>query len=634
MIPNIEKSSVYKMYRDYGLTYWKYIAVAVLLGAISTSLTQVPQIAFGLIIETIDQGVASSQFPLADRFLSSESGSRVVEVSAVFLVSIVLVAVLSFYSRYTWDIFQEKFQRDLRVSTYQSVQNLHPNRFIERSSGTYLSVVESDVKEVGNLPRTVISGVSNDIINVLTIGLVLFSLNWQFAIVLLLPVPFIAWYTFKFNNIIDPLYKETRKASATLTQQLSSSIRGVLTVRSYVAEDREKERVGEASNEVKEAQLDVSKKWLLYSQVFNVTSRISTFIILSLGAFWVISGPPLFFTETLTAGELAVFFTNSTLLIQPVTSLHYYVDSYKDAQASSDRIYAVQEMEKSDNKSYENEFEEISGDIEFDSVEFNYQSGNSDPLADAQENDEDEEDLIQESENDSFHFGPVSCKLESGKKIGIVGPSGSGKTTFLRLLMRFIDSDKGTIKIDERDVSEYNPRSIRERVGYVEQDPYIFDSSLEDNIRYGDEKASNEQLMDAVEKAALKDVLESFDDGLETELGESGDRMSGGEKKRVAIARSLVSDPSILVLDEATSHVDNITESKIQRSIITASKERTTIMVAHRLSTVRNADKILVFEDGSIIERGSHEKLLEEGGLYKDLWNKHVGIVDYKSEES
>jgi len=175
------------MYRDYGMKYWKYIALAVVLGAISTSLTQIPQIAFGLVIETIDQGVSSSQFPFADKFLSSESRSRVVEVSVVFLVSIALVAFLSFFSRYTWDMFQQKFQRDLRVDTYKSVQNLHTNRFIQRSSGTYLSIVEPDVREVGNLPRTVISGVSNDIINVLTIGLVLFSLNWQFAIVLLLP---------------------------------------------------------------------------------------------------------------------------------------------------------------------------------------------------------------------------------------------------------------------------------------------------------------------------------------------------------------------------------------------------------------------------------------------------------------
>lgn len=629
MISDIRKSSVYQMYKDYGFQYWKLVAVAVILGAISTSLTQIPQIAFGLVVETIDSSISQSQFPLADRFLSSEPNSRVTEVSIVFIVSIVLVAFLRYYSGYMWRVFQQKFQKDLRVDTYESIQSLHPNRFIQRSSGTYLSIVESDVKEVGNLPRSVISGISNDIVNVLTIGLVLFSLNWQFAIVLLIPIPFITWYTFKFSNIIDPLYKKTRESSATLTQQLSSSIRGVLTVRSYVAEERETERVEEASDEVKDAELNVVKKWLSYSQVFSITSRFSTFIILSLGAFWVISGPPLFFTIPLTAGELAVFFTNSTLLIQPATSLHRYVDSYKDAQASSDRIYAIQEMEESDAKSHKKKFDGIDGDIKFDSVEFEYDRDESDALKSANENqDEQEEQEDEDDDEEGFHFGPVNCDIKEGQKIGIVGPSGSGKTTFLRLLMRFIDCDKGTITVDQEDISEHDPKTLRQKIGYVEQDPYIFDSTLKENIQYGREDADEDEILEAVNKAALDDVLDSFEDGLQTDMGESGGRMSGGEKKRVAIARSLVSDPSVLVLDEATSHVDNITESKIQRSIITASKDRTTIMVAHRLSTVRNADKILVFEEGNIIERGSHEELVEENGLYKELWDKHVGLIE------
>ena len=620
-VTGLKQSTVYKMYRDYGVKHWKYIVVAVLIGSLGTMLTQIPQIAFGLVIETIDPSVASSQFPFADRILSSSSETRVIEVSAVFLISVILIAGFRFLSNYIWDVFQEKFQRDLRVSAYESVQNLHPQRFIQRSSGEYLSVVESDVREIGNLPRTVISGVSNDTVSVFTIGLVLFTLNWQFALLLTIPAPFIAWYTFKFKEIIEPLYKETREASATLTNQLSSSIRGILTVRSYVAEDREIERISEASDEVKDTQLKVSKKWLLYAQVFGLTSRLSTFLVLSLGAFWVISGPPLFFTEPLTAGELAVFFTNSTLLIQPATSLHSYVDTYKDAQASSDRVYSIMNAEEKDKKKYNRSIDSLSGDIEFKNTTFSYNFDDADPLVtdDAEKSDE---------ESDSFKFGPVNCRIKEGETIGIVGPSGSGKTTFLRLMMRFIDYDDGEVLVNGMDISECNPRSLRDNIGYVEQEPYIFDSTMRDNIVYGNSDATDEDVETAVQNSALDDVVESFDDGVDIDLGESGGNLSGGERKRVAIARALISDPKILVLDEATSHVDNITESKIQRSITNASKDRTTIMVAHRLSTVRNADRIFVFEDGQIVERGSHEELVEIGGLYKELWDKHVGILD------
>ncbi len=619
-----ESNSVFQMYLANGQSYWKYVLVAVVTGAIGTVLTQIPQIAFGLVIEVIDPNVTESQFLFADTLLSPDAETRALQVSGAFFVAIFLIAGFRFVSGYIWDIFKESFQKSVRVDCYESIQELHPRRFIQRSSGEYLSVIESDVKQVGELPRSVISGVSNDIVNVLTIGVVLFSLNWQFSLLLLSPVPFIAWYTFKFNAVIEPLYQETREQSASLTEQLSSSIRGILTVRSYVAEDREISRVQDASEDVRDAQLDVTKTWLSYAQVFGMTSRISSFIVLSVGAFWVISGPPLVFTQSLTAGELAVFFTNSTLLIQPATSLHSYVDNYKDAKASADRVHSIIQTQSRDEKSFSGEFTNIDGAIGLEDVTFSYVFNDTDPIKQATEGSKDTD----AADSDPFVFGPVSCSIEQGDTIGIVGPSGSGKTTCIRLLMRFIDADGGTIRVDGDDIAERDPKSLRGQIGYVEQQPYIFDSTLEDNIRYGNISASDAQLNEAIDKAALQDTVERMENGLETTLGESGNRMSGGEKQRVAIARAILSDPQMVVLDEATSHVDNITESKIQRAINDVTQNRTTIIVAHRLSTIRNADKILVFEDGQITERGDHETLVdEEGGLYAELWAKHVGKV-------
>ncbi|ERG97057.1 ABC transporter ATP-binding protein [Haloquadratum walsbyi] len=618
------RNSVFWMYISHWTQYRKYILIAVISGAIGTALTQIPQIAFGLVIEVIDPSVTQSQFPFADSLLSSRAQDRTTQVSIVFFIAIFLIAVFRFISGYLWDVFKESFQKSIRVDCYESIQELHPRRFIQHSSGEYLSVIESDVKQVGDLPRTVLSGVSNDIVNIFTTGIVLFSLNWQFSILLLAPVPLIGWYAFRFNNVIEPLYQETRKSSASLTEQLSSSIRGILTVRSYVAEDREIERVQEVSENVQDTRLAVSKTWLSYAQVFGLTSRFSSFLVLSAGAFWVINGPPLFFTQPLTTGELAVFFTNATLLIQPATSLRSYVDEYKDAKASADRVYNIIQVQTEDEKQFDDEFNRINGEIQFEDASFSYSFDTTDPLTQLNEaNDESDTD---DNQDEPFAFGPVDCQIQPGETVGVVGRSGSGKTTFIRLLLRFIDVDTGTIRVDGKDISEYDPKSLREHIGYVEQQPYIFDSTLEDNIRYGNISATEEELERAIERAALHGPIDTMEDGLNTNLGESGSRMSGGEKQRVAIARAILSDPEVLVLDEATSHVDNITESKIQTAIEEATEERTTIIIAHRLSTIRNADRIFVLDNGNIVEQGTHKNLLEiDDGLYNELWSKHVG---------
>jgi ABC-type multidrug transport system, ATPase and permease components len=623
-----KRSSVLWMYLTHWTQYRKYIFIAVVSGAVGTALTQIPQIAFGLVIEVIDTSVTQSQFPLADSLLSSSAQKRTTQVSVIFFISIFLIAMFRFVSGYLWDVFKESFQKSVRVDCYESIQELHPRRFIQHSSGEYLSVIESDVKQVGDLPRTVLSGVSNDIVNVFTTGIVLFSLNWQFSLLLLTPVPLIGWYALRFNRVIEPLYQETRKSSASLTEQLSSSIRGILTVRSYVAEEREINRVQEASESVQDTRLAVSKTWLSYAQVFGVTSRFSSFLVLSVGAFWVINGPPLFFTQSLTTGELAVFFTNATLLIQPATSLRSYVDEYKDAKASADRVYNIMQVQTDDTKQFDDRFNEIDGDIRFEEVSFSYSFDTTDPLSQLNNASDDADADTDTHQDEPFAFGPVDCRIKPGETIGVVGRSGSGKTTFIRLLLRFIDVDTGTIRVDNNDISEYDPKSLRDHIGYVEQQPYIFDSTLEDNIRYGNVSATEEELERAIETAALQGPIAAMEDGLKTSLGESGSRMSGGEKQRVAIARAILSDPEVLVFDEATSHVDNITESKIQTAIEEATQDRTTIIIAHRLSTIRNADRIFVLDDGNIVEQGTHENLLGiENGLYNELWSKHVGKV-------
>lgn len=271
---------------------------------------------------------------------------------------------------------------------------------------------------------------------------------------------------------------------------------------------------------------------------------------------------------------------------------------------------------------YQKEFTNIDGHIEFQDVEFTYSFNDRDPISQV---DMDNNQENTDAETD-FKFGSVNCNIDKGDTVGLVGPSGSGKTTFIKLLMRFVDPNTGQINIDGGDISEYNPRTLRDRIGYVEQDPYIFNSSIRSNIKYGNTEATEEQILEALEQAALRDEIEKMENGIDTIIGEDGGKLSGGQKQRIAIARAIIGNPSMLVLDEATSHVDNITESKIQKSIDKATQDRTTFIIAHRLSTVRNADEILVMEDGNIVEQGSHEELVELSGLYDRLWSKHIGL--------
>lgn len=378
-----------------------------------------------------------------------------------------------------------------------------------------------------------------------------------------------------------------------------------------------------ATQEVFDAEIQAKKKRLIFSNLFGFITQFTSFFILIVGAYWVIIGPPLIFTEPLTAGELAIFYTNATLLLNPARSISTYVDSYTSGLASSDRIDAVFNERDKDYERYKNSesFDTVSGDISYNDVLFTYNFEEKNTKLDNKN-----EDDSSNSEESNFTLGPISCSIKNGETVGVVGLSGSGKTTFIQLLMRFIDSDTGSICINDVDITNRDPRSLRDNMGYVEQDPYIFNDTIKSNITYGYSDASNKEIERAIENAALTDVVDDLEDGIETIVGDDGVRLSGGERQRVALARAIISDPEILVLDEATSHVDNITESKIQQSINEARKGRTTLIIAHRLSTVRQSDKLLVFDNGQIIENGSHDELVnKEDGLYNELWSQHVG---------
>lgn len=635
-IPNprdVWNSSVVKIYREYGRETMPYAIAASAIGLFASLASQFRQVSFGLIVETLGGSEAASAFPYADVILPASKDGRIMTLIVILVAIFIINAISGLVTGYLWSVFRHKLAGKLRVQAYSATQSLTPKRFIQRGTGEYTSLIMRDTRGLGRLPRSIVSGGLQNIVKVLTMGGVLLALNWQFALLTMAMIPLIIWWTPKYGDLVNELYSEQFEVRSKFSGTVTSSIEGIFTVKSYAAEDRMEGMIKSQSDEYRDTVINNSLKRSVYGQVFSLATSGTSLFVIAVGSIWVLNGPPLFFTQELTLGAWTVFYTNSTLLLSPARQAKSYVSSFKKSQASADRVYALLNQGEEDSESHKKKFENVNGRIEYEDAYFKYNFEDESPLAAVENEDEDEdedsEDEDSDEEDDSpFEIGPISRVIEEGQTVGIVGKSGSGKSTFVKLLVNFLEVDEGSLLVDGKDSSEYDSASLRDHIGYVSQDPYLFNSTLRDNIGFGAPEASEEDIENAVKEASMEDVVDKFDDGLDTELGEDGARLSGGQKQRVAIARALASDPDILVLDEATSHVDNITENNIKKSIESAGRDRTVLVIAHRLSTVCNADRILVFEEGEIIEDGSHEELTDKGGRYSELWRNHIGISE------
>jgi len=513
---------------------------------------------------------------------------------ALTVVIWVLESLFEYWFGVLWRNLAQNAQHELRMDAYEHIQNLEMQWFSGQTTGGLMAIMNDDVNQ---LERFLDQG-ANDLLQVATtvvvVGGVMFILAPSVAIYAILPIPIIVGGSFMFQRRIGVRYAKVRKEVGDLNALLNNNLSGITTIKSFTAEEREVERVGVASRSYRDANRDAIRLSASFVPLIRMAILFAFTANMLVGGWLALEGE-----LSIGAYSIIVFITQR--LLWPLTRLGQTFDLYQRAMASTDRVLNLLDtpigLVEGDI-----ELDETKGEITFDSIEFSY------------------------PERESVLDG-VSLNIGAGETIGLVGSTGSGKTTLVGLLLRFHDPLEGSVSLDGNDVKELKLASLRGSISLVSQNTTLFPGTVRENILYGRPSASEEEVLEAARIAEATNFINELPEGWETDIGEDGHRLSGGQRQRLAIARAVLKDAPILVFDEATSNVDNETEAALQRSIERISTDRTTIIIAHRLSTVRNADKIAVLDSGKITELGKHEELVDVDGLYSRLWSVQTGLA-------
>ncbi len=494
-----------------------------------------------------------------------------------------------------WRNLAQSIQHGLRINAYSHVQDLELAYFEERSTGSLLSILNDDINQ---LERFLDVG-ANEIIQVLTtviiIGGAYIIMTPEFAWMAILPIPFILWGSIAFQKKLAPRYAEVRDKVSLLNNRLANNLSGITTIKSFTTEAYEIERLRIESENYRQS----NRSAIAFSAAFIPIIRMIILAgfngILLYGGMSVING-------NLAVGTYSVLVFLTQRLLWPLTRLGQTLDLYQRAMASINRVMDLLDTPiniRSGSLSLPTS--NIKGEIKLNNITFAYN----------------ERQPVVEN---------LSLNIPAGDTIAIVGSTGSGKSTLVKLLLRFYELHSGTITLDGIDIREINLTDLRKSIGLVSQDVFLFHGTVKENIAYGNNTATESQIIEAALIAEAHEFILNLPQGYETIVGERGQKLSGGQRQRIAIARAVLKNPPILILDEATSAVDNETEAAIARSLEKITQNRTTIAIAHRLSTIRHADCIYVLEYGKIVERGTHEELVAKEGVYNNLWQVQTGV--------
>ncbi|MBS3804525.1 MAG: ABC transporter ATP-binding protein [Oleiphilaceae bacterium] len=495
-----------------------------------------------------------------------------------------------------WRNLAQRLQSDMRQDAYEHAQKLDMSFFEARSSGQLVATMNDDVNQLERFLDGGANAMIQVVVTVLAVGAVFFVLSPLIALLAFTPIPVIIWGAFYFQRKAGPLYADVREKVGDLSSRLANNLGGIATIKSFTAEQREAERLKASS----EAYVEANRKAIRISSAFIPVIRMA--ILAGFLATFIVGGM-MALDGTLNVGAYGVLVFLTQRLLWPLTGLAEVIDLFERAMASTRRILdLLAEPVHVRDDSARTLTQPVRGEVELEGVGFRYASSGA-------------------------GIENITLKVPAGHTLALVGATGSGKSTLIKLLLRFHDPSGGEIRIDGQPIQSVSLKSLREAIGLVSQEVYLFEGSIRDNLAYGRPEASDDEIIEAARTAEAWSFIEGLPHGLDTQVGERGVRLSGGQRQRLSLARALLKDPAILVLDEATSAVDNETEAAIQRSLKRIGHNRTVIMIAHRLSTIVDADTVAVVSDGRVIESGNHDELLARGGAYASQWRVQTGQV-------
>lgn len=494
-----------------------------------------------------------------------------------------------------WRNLAQTLEHELRMEAYRHVQTLEMGYFEDRSTGGLLAILNDDVNQLERFLDVGANQLLQVATTVVVVGLTFFAFAWKLAVIAFLPVPFVLWGSFRFQARIAPRYAVVRERVAELSARLANSLGGIATIKSFTAEEREAKRLEEASEAYRDANADAIRLSSAFIPLIRMVIVIGFTATLVYGG-WLAE------TGALAVGAYSVLVFLTQRLLWPLTRLGETLDLYQRAVASTARVLdLVQTPVEIRSGDTPLPADSVEGYVRFEDVVFTY------PTAERRTLD------------------GVSVFVEPGQTVAIVGPTGSGKSTLMKLLLRFYDTGSGAVTLDGHDLRSLDLGDLRRAIGLVSQDVFLFHGTVRENVAYGRPDATDAEVMEAIRVAEAEDFVAALPQGLDTVVGERGQKLSGGQRQRLSIARTVLKDPPVLVLDEATSAVDNETEAAIQRSMTRVAEGRSTLVIAHRLSTIRDADRIYVLDGGRVVETGSHDELLAASGLYARLWDVQSG---------
>ncbi|KRQ86232.1 putative multidrug export ATP-binding/permease protein [Caloramator mitchellensis] len=526
---------------------------------------------------------------LINNIIPSKNLALIINIGIILFILYIIRMILEYIVGYYGHVLGVRMEYDMRKEMFSHMQTLPVSYFDNTKTGHIMSRMVNDLNEIAELAHHGPEDIFISTLMIIGAFFLLLNINVKLTLIVFTIIPFMVYFTVIYNSKMRRNFRKIRESLADVNSKLEDSISGIRVVKSFTNEEYEIDKFDEGNNMFKHLRTKSVKYIGILHGGINFFSNISTLSALIAGGYFVARGE-------IQVGDLVAYLIYISQFLQPVKRLAAFVEQYQRGMAGFKRFVEVMNIkpdiyDKEDAK----DIEYVKGSVEFRNVTFSY----------------DDKNTVLEN---------INLKVEAGESVAIVGPSGVGKTTLCNLIPRFYEVDSGNIYVDGIDIKDITLKSLRKNIGIVQQDVFLFAGTIRENIAYGRLDAREDEIVKAAKAANAHDFIMEFEDGYDTYIGERGVKLSGGQKQRISIARMFLKNPPILILDEATSSLDNQSEAVIQKSIEELSKDRTTFIIAHRLATVKSAKRIIVLTENGIEEEGTHRELLERKGIYYELY--------------